>query len=68
MAVLFGALGLALRASADAADGDTQVLVGARDLARASEDWAEADRLRAALEERGWVVEDSASGTLIRRP
>ncbi|MGD1014759.1 MAG: cysteine--tRNA ligase [Acidimicrobiales bacterium] len=68
VAVLFGALGLTLRASADAADGDTQDLVGARDLARAREDWAEADRLRAALEERGWVVEDSASGTLIRRP
>jgi cysteinyl-tRNA synthetase len=68
VALLFGALGLTLRASADAADGDTQDLVGARDLARAREDWAEADRLRAALEERGWVVEDSASGTLIRRP
>ncbi|HEY1223083.1 MAG TPA: DALR domain-containing protein, partial [Acidimicrobiales bacterium] len=68
VAVLFGGLGLGLRASADVDDDDAEDLVAARDLARAQKDWAQADRLRAELEERGWVVEDSAAGTLIRRP
>jgi cysteinyl-tRNA synthetase len=68
VAVLFGGLGLGLRASADVDDDDAEDLVAARDLARAQKDWAKADRLRAELEERGWVVEDSAAGTLIRRP
>jgi len=68
VAVLFGSLGLGLRASADVDDDDAEDLVAARDLARAQKDWAKADRLRAELEERGWVVEDSAAGTLIRRP
>jgi cysteinyl-tRNA synthetase len=67
VAVLFGALGLALHASADAVDLDAGDLVVARDRARAEKDWAEADRLRGELEALGWVVEDSSSGTLIRR-
>jgi cysteinyl-tRNA synthetase len=68
VAVLFGALGLAVRSSADSSDDESRDMVAARDLARAQKDWAEADRLRTTLEERGWVVEDSATGTLIRRP
>ena len=68
IAVLFGALGLSLRASAAALDGQSEDLVAARDRARAQRDWAEADRLRDRLEELGWVVEDSAEGTSIRRP
>ena len=38
-----------------------------RDEARAARDWARADALRAELEAAGWLVEDSAAGTRIRR-
>jgi cysteinyl-tRNA synthetase len=65
--ILFGALGLSLRAGADHVDGESEELVIARDQARATKNWAEADRLRAELEQRGWVVEDSGTGTLIRK-
>jgi cysteinyl-tRNA synthetase len=37
-------------------------------VARAAADWAEADRLRQALVDRGWIVEDGPAGTAIRRP
>ena len=66
--VLFAAMGLALRARDDEADPKSAELVARRDAARAARDWAEADRLRDELVTLGWVVEDSASGTLIRRP
>jgi cysteinyl-tRNA synthetase len=42
-------------------------LVAARSAARAARDWAEADRLRAALAELGVVMEDSAKGTTWKR-
>jgi cysteinyl-tRNA synthetase len=35
--------------------------------ARAAKNWAEADRLRDALKEKGVVIEDSAKGTTWRR-
>jgi cysteinyl-tRNA synthetase len=66
--VLFAAMGLALRARDDEADPKSAELVTRRDAARAARDWTEADRLRVELVTLGWVVEDSASGTLIRRP
>ncbi len=66
--VLFGALGLALVARAAPVDDESARLVAERDMARAAADWDEADRLRAALVERGWIVEDGPGGTLIRRP
>jgi cysteinyl-tRNA synthetase len=46
---------------------DDQALVSARDDARSAQNWAEADRLRDELVSRGWIVEDSAQGTRIRR-
>jgi cysteinyl-tRNA synthetase len=66
--LLFGAMGLALRARGDEDDPQSAELVARRDAARAARDWSEADRLRDELVTLGWVVEDSASGTLIRRP
>jgi cysteinyl-tRNA synthetase len=66
--VLFGAMGLALLAGNQVVDADSDRLVQERDVARAARDWSEADRLRQALVERGWIVEDGASGTVIRRP
>jgi cysteinyl-tRNA synthetase len=66
--VLFGSLGLALDAARDDIDAAEAALVALRDRARAQRDWPEADRLRGELEALGWVVEDSATGTIIRRP
>jgi cysteinyl-tRNA synthetase len=66
--VLFGAMGLALLAGSQVVDDASAQLVLERDSARAAKDWSEADRLRLELMERGWVVEDGASGTVIRRP
>jgi cysteinyl-tRNA synthetase len=65
---LFGAMGLSLHAREDDVDVLSADLVTRRDDARTAKDWEEADRLRNELVTLGWVVEDSASGTLIRRP
>jgi cysteinyl-tRNA synthetase len=66
--VLFGAMGLELRAGTQTVDEISEKMVLERDAARASKNWAEADRLRDELVERGWIVEDGPSGTVIRRP
>ena len=50
--------------------GDTaevEELVAARERARAEKDWAEADRIRDELAERGIVLEDTPSGTRWKR-
>jgi cysteinyl-tRNA synthetase len=60
-------MGLSLRAATDDVDDDSAALVSARDEARSRKEWAEADRLRDELVTRGWTVEDSAAGTVIRR-
>jgi len=67
VAVVFGALGLAVHSVVHEPTGDDQALVSARDDARSAQNWAEADRLRDELVSRGWIVEDSAGGTRIRR-
>ncbi len=72
-AELFGALGLELTAGgsrrAAGATDDTEIdaLVAARDRARADRDFAEADRIREALAERGVKLEDTPTGTIWRR-
>jgi cysteinyl-tRNA synthetase len=66
--VLFGAMGLSLRAGAHEKDEISEKLVLERDAARAAKNWADADRLRDELVDRGWIVEDGSSGTVIRRP
>ncbi len=65
--VLFASLGLALDGLRATIDAESAALVAAREGARARRDWAESDRLRDELVARGWVVEDSATGTFIRR-
>ena len=66
--LLAAVLGLPLRGRADeGVDDATAGLVAARDAARAARDWARADALRAELEAAGWLVEDGADGTRIRR-
>lgn len=67
--LLAGALGLTLRGDvADEVDPASAELVRRRDEARRQRDWGLADRLRDDLMGAGWVVEDSAEGTRIRRP
>ncbi|HVX23487.1 MAG TPA: cysteine--tRNA ligase [Acidimicrobiales bacterium] len=66
-AVLCAALGLPLRAAADELDEATRRLVAARDEARAARDWARADAIRDELVNGGWIVEDGADGTTVRR-
>ncbi len=67
-ALLAAALGLRLHTEVDGElDDDAVELVRARDEARSARDWARADALRDELESAGWLVEDSAGGTRIRR-
>lgn len=65
---LFGAMGLTLHSNEDEVDAASADLVTRRDQARNAKDWVEADRLRNELVTLGWIVEDSTTGTLIRRP
>jgi cysteinyl-tRNA synthetase len=68
VAVLCGALGLALHGESDEElDATTAGRVAQRDAARSRRDWALADQLRAELEDAGWVVEDGPDGTRVRR-
>jgi cysteinyl-tRNA synthetase len=68
VAVLCGSLGLALRTREDdEVDAPTAQLIAERDAARSARDWARADDLRDQLVGLGWVVEDSATGTRVRR-
>ena len=61
------ALGLVLDGGSVEVPEAVAALASARDVARAERNWAEADRLRNELESDGWIVEDSASGTTVRR-
>jgi cysteinyl-tRNA synthetase len=47
--------------------GDIDALIAARNAARQSKDFAEADRIRDELAARGVVLEDGAGGTTWRR-
>lgn len=46
---------------------EVQALYEARQVARTSKDWAESDRLRDALKAQGWLVEDAATGSSLRK-
>ncbi len=63
-----GALGLRLEADADdAVPAEIAALVVERTEAKAAKDWARADAIRDELTAAGWVVEDSATGPVVRR-
>jgi cysteinyl-tRNA synthetase len=61
-----GVLGILPKAD-DALEDDLQLLLDARAAARRSRDWAESDRLRDVLAERGIAVEDTRDGQRWRR-
>ncbi|ASW00796.1 cysteine--tRNA ligase [Paraburkholderia aromaticivorans] len=46
---------------------DIAALADEREKARAAQQWIEADRLRDVLTAAGWLVEDSASGQILRQ-
>ncbi len=67
---LCGALGLRVGDSGAPTGGDeaeVEELVARRDAARRARDFAEADRIRDELRDRGVVLEDTPSGTIWRR-
>jgi cysteinyl-tRNA synthetase len=51
----------------DDVDAETTAKAAALDAARASRDFATADRLRAELQDAGWTVETTKEGTRVRR-
>ena len=46
---------------------DVRALAEARAAARKARNWSEADRLRAALHDAGWEMEDRADGYTLKR-
>ncbi|MGE3621489.1 MAG: cysteine--tRNA ligase [Acidimicrobiia bacterium] len=62
-----GALGLELHAGGGEVPAEVLARAAERDAARAARDFARADALRAELVAEGWVVEDTPSGTVVRR-
>jgi cysteinyl-tRNA synthetase len=61
------AIGLPLRTDTRVLSGDVAELVRQRDEARINKDFDAADRIRETLTKMGYVVEDSAAGTQVRR-
>jgi cysteinyl-tRNA synthetase len=66
-ALLAAALGLPLHGTSAEVDEAAATLVTQRDEARRSRDFARADAIRDELVALGWTVEDTPSGTAIRR-
>jgi cysteinyl-tRNA synthetase len=64
---LFAALGVEAAGGRQEVDDRVLDLVRRRDEARAARDFAAADRLRAEIEQSGWVVEDTPGGTRVYR-
>ena len=64
---VFGLSLAAWKPKAEAIPEAVQLLAAARAAARASRQWAEADRLRLALHESGWEMEDGAEGYALKR-
>ena len=59
-------LGLELRSGGSVPD-DVLARAGELDAARAAGDYAAADRIRDQLNDDGWIVETSITGTTVRR-
>jgi len=61
-----GALGLELRAGVGDVPDEVSGWARERDEARAAKDWARADALRDRITAAGYVIEDTAGGTVVR--
>jgi cysteinyl-tRNA synthetase len=64
---MLAAVGLEVGGEGGSIPTDIAELCADRDAARARKDFARSDDLRAELELRGWLVEDTASGTRVRK-
>jgi cysteinyl-tRNA synthetase len=62
-----GALGLRIGGAGDEVPPEVLARAAERDAARAAKDYAAADAIRDELVAGGWVVEDTAQGTVVRR-
>jgi cysteinyl-tRNA synthetase len=60
-----GVLGVLARPAAEA-DAEALDLLAQRQKARAARDWAEADRLRKALADKGWIIQDTPQGPKLK--
>ena len=67
MVALAAAMGLPVDGGADVIDAETLALAAERDAARSAKDFARSDEIRDQLQAAGWVVEDTAEGTALRR-
>jgi cysteinyl-tRNA synthetase len=67
VAAMVRAVGLDLAWEADVAPDDVVALADERAAARSAKDWARADELRDELAARGWLVEDTPTGPVVRR-
>jgi cysteinyl-tRNA synthetase len=48
-------------------DKEIEELIAERDKARAEKDWALADKIRAKIYEKGFILEDTPAGTKAKR-
>jgi cysteinyl-tRNA synthetase len=62
-----GAVGLVLRTASGDVGDDAHELARRRDEARAAKDWALADALREQLQQLGYEVSDTPTGTALRK-
>ena len=60
-------LGLLMQKAEMQLPEDIQALVDARAQARKNKDWKQSDELRAQLQQKGYIVEDTAQGQSVRR-
>ncbi len=67
LTALTDVLGLLMQKAELKLPEDIQRLVDARQAARQSKDWQQSDALRNQLQERGYIVEDTAQGQSVRR-
>ncbi|HEX6422206.1 MAG TPA: cysteine--tRNA ligase [Acidimicrobiales bacterium] len=65
-AEIAAALGLEMRAGGAEAPDEVRAWAAERDAARAAKDWARADALRDRITGAGYLVEDTAAGTVVR--
>ena len=61
------AVGLTFESPVVEVDDEAATLAAERDRARNNKDYARADAIREQLVARGWIVEDTPDGTVIRR-
>ena len=60
-------LGLLMQKAEIKLPDEIQALVDARVLARKNKDWKMSDEIRAELQQKGYIVEDTAQGQSVRR-